>query len=232
MNHQLLFPVLAVVGALPVFLLVASLSRTDLKSARTKSLKFLQEWGGVAPKSVAEWVKTALGSSVGFALLVALAFTFNLAGDHSMRFISSTFDHFGVEYTQWSSDHEFDWKKVRNNVQRRWVELHPSEDLNNNPEDWSKWKNDRNKWQTRAARTLVYFALLLCLAGIIDLAYARFRRRGLVNLALGIVSFVVLSMIWSDRKAHYVEAVLRANDSLGAKAIELPASCPRKQSDL
>lgn len=226
MSDTLFYAALAVIGSLPVFLVVASLSRVDLANARSRTVHFLEEWGGVAPKGLADWVRLTFGSSVGFALLIVLAYSFNFAGDHSMPTISSAFKHFGVEYTEWSVDHFGDWKQFRNHVKLEWVELHPDENLENDPAAWAAWKNNRGKRQVRAFRTLVWFSFLVCLAGLIDVFRKRYWRRGLVCIVFGLLAVVTFSLIWADRKAHYVEAVVVANSSLGDKAAKLPGSFP------
>jgi hypothetical protein len=233
---MLLYVGLGLIGALPLFLLVASARCQSLGTARRGTMKFLEEWGGIAPKSLREWVRTAIGSSVSFAFLVALAFTFNLLGDAVMPAFSRPFGYFGSHHVAWSEEHRFDWETFRETMKSQWVLGHPGEDLRQ-PAAFEKFKNDRGKELVRVPRTLVIFSLLLIPAGLLDLRSKRFRRRGLALLSIGCLSFFLFSIIWTNRKAHYIREVMTANETLGHAKVALPLSWsslsrpPRRASD-
>ena len=235
MTDALLFAGLALIGAMPVFLLVASIKRCSLRQARLNTMTFLEDWGGIAPQRLANWFKLTFGSSVAFGLLIALAFAFNLVGDGTAPRISSAFGHFNVSYVEWSVSHEFDWKTLMTHLRTNWKKLHPSEDIED-PTVWAKWKNDRKKYQARGARTLVYFSILMFVAGFIDILGRRQWRRGVTVTILGALFFLMMIFVWAERKGHYVEAVLAANDSLGElmmpqppSLLELEKTLPNKQ---
>jgi hypothetical protein len=220
---MLIFLGLGLIGALPVFFLVASARCQSLRTARQSTMKFLEDWAGLAPEALKEWTRRAIGSSVGFAFLVALAFTFNYLGDHSMPAITRGFGYFGSQQVAWSEEHRPEWEKFKEDLRTRWVLTHPEEDLSQ-PAAYEKFKNDRGKESVRAPRTLVVFSLLLIPAGLLDLRSKRFRRRGLTLVVVGCLSFFLFSLVWVNRKAHYVREVIVANESLGKAKVAVPAS--------
>ena len=217
--------VLAVIGAMPLFLLVASLSRSSVADAQRLTMNFLEQWGGVAPESLKIWVRKTIGGTVGFSLLVALSFGFNFLGDTNITpSISKAFHHFGYRYTEWSDNSERDWVKFRDSTRGRWVKAHADDDLMNDPIAWEKWKNDRGKDQVRIPRTLVWFSFILIMAGFVDILLRNFRRRGALLMFLGAATFIVLMYIWADRKNHYVHEVVLASETLGKNRVEHPPS--------
>lgn len=223
MTDAMLFASLALIGAMPVFLLVASIKRCSLKQAHSNTMTFLEDWGGISPQGLTNWINLTFGSSVAFGLLIALAYVFNLVGDGTAPRISSAFSHFNVSYVEWSVSHESDWKKIMKHLRTNWKTLRPSEDIED-PAVWAKWKNDRKKYEARGARTLVYFSLLMFIAGLIDILGRRKWRRGVTVTILGALFFIMMIFVWADRKGHYVEAVLAANESLGELMMPHPPS--------
>ncbi len=216
---------LAVIGAMPVFLLVASLTRTSVTHGQQQTMKFLEHWGGIAPKSLKVWIRTAIGGSVGFSLLVALTFAFNWLGDQprTTPAISEVFGHFGNPYTEWSVTYNKDWVGFRDKIRDQWVRKYPGKDLVNDPEAWEQWKNQKGKENVRIPRTLIWFSVLL-IAGLYDLTSPTYRRRGALLIALGAVSFVVLMQIWAGKKNHYVHEVVVANRTLCDFKVSEPES--------
>lgn len=225
MPLSLLLTIMAVIGAMPIFLLVAAITRSSLKESQTKTMLFLEQWGGIAPDSVKEWIRTTIGSTVGFALLVALTATFNSLGDGPLiPYISGKLNHFGVEYTQWSEGHETEWKTFRDGVRINWVKAHPEEDLNKDAASWDKWKQGKGKDSVRVPRTLIFFSFILAIAGLVDLTDKTFRKRGALLLILGLTFSISFLYIWADRKNSYVHNVFLANESLGQYKMPLPMS--------
>ena len=220
----LLLSGLAVIGAMPVFLLVAALTRCSASQAQRRTMTFLERWGGLAPENLKAWIKQAIGSSAGFVLLVALAAVFNWLGDGAMPAISRSFGHFGTAETAWSEEHRSDWVKFREGIRNQWGREHPDEDLTSDKQAWEQWKTNRGKDWVRVPRTLVFFSLLLVIAGIVDITARKFRQRGAVLAIVGMIAFVVFSFIWADRKAHYVREVMVANNALGLVKQPVPAS--------
>lgn len=217
---------LAVIGAMPVFLLVASLTRTSVTDGQRQTMKFLEHWGGIAPKRLRAWVRTAIGGSVGFSLLVALTLAFSWLGDQprTTPAISAVFGHFGNPYTEWSVTHNQEWVDFRDAIKEAWGKQFRNENLMNNPEAWEQWKNARGKDSVRIPRTLIWFSVLLVMAGLYDLTSPIYRRRGALLIALGTVSFVMLMLIWAGKKNHYVHEVVAANTELGIYKIKEPDS--------
>ena len=215
MPISLLLTIMAVIGAMPIFLLVAAISRSSIKESQTRTMLFLEQWGGTAPDSIKEWVRTTIGSTVGFALLVAMTATFENLGDGPLiPYISGKFNHFGGEYTQWSEEQKKEWQHFRDGVRINWHKAHADEDLSND-EAWSKWKQRKGKDGVRVPRTLIFYSFVLAIAGLVDLAGKTFRKRGALLLLLGLAFSISFLYIWSDRKNNYVHNVFLANEMLG-----------------
>lgn len=223
-EQMLCYAALGLIGALPVFFLVASSRCQNLYAARQSTMEFLKDWAGIAPKALREWIRTrtAIGSSFGFAFLMALAVSFNFVGDHSMPVIARSFGYFGSPEVEWSEEHKPQWKQFKADLRDRWTIVH-REDMNN-PVVFEGFKNDHGKESVRASRTLVIFSLLLIAAGLLDLRSKRFRRRGLGLLSIGFFSFFLFSIVWVNRKEHYIYEVIIANQSLGKAKVAIPAS--------
>ena len=217
---------LAVIGAMPVFLLVASLTRTSVTNGQRQTRKFLEQWGGIAPANLKVWIRTTIGGSVGFSFLVALTVAFNWLGDgrHVTPAFSAAFGHFGNPYTEWSVTNVRDWEKFREDIKFKWVEKYPGQNLVSDEKAWNEWKNRLGKEQVRIPRTLIWFSVLLLIAGLYDITSTTYRRRGTLLLVLGAVSFVVLMQIWADKKNGYVRDVVAANRTLGDLKVPVPES--------
>jgi hypothetical protein len=225
MNMILLLSILAVIGAMPIFLLVSAITRSDLKEAQVNTMTFLERWGGIAPESVQEWIRKAMGATAGFALLVALAATFNKLGDGPIiPILSGSFGHFGAEYTQWSEAHQTEWEGFRDGVRVNWVKIYPDENLVKDPDAWDKWKRDKGKDSVRVPRTLVFFSFIILTAGLVDLTNKTFRRRGVLLVIIGALSFMSFLYIWADRKDSYIHAVFLANETLEQHKLPIPPS--------
>lgn len=214
MNETLVLSCMAVIGAMPIFLLVAALTRNTVKDAQESTMAFLERWGGIAPNSVKTWVTKTIGSTVGFALLIALTAAFNKLGDGPLvPHLSGLFQHFGNKYTQWSESHDDDWRNLRDGVRINWAKAHHGEDLTQ-PNAWEEWKNRHGKENVRIPRTLIFFSLILALAGLVDLIGKTFRQRGALLLTVGLVASISCLYIWADRKNSYVHNVALANETL------------------
>jgi len=59
---------------------------------------------------------------------------------------------------------------------------------------------------------------------VADLAARSYRPRGILVLTLGLVAFVALSFVWTNRKGHYVREVMFEHESLGDAKQQLPPS--------
>ena len=218
--------IVALIGAMPIFLLVASLMRKTVAEAQPNTMHFLERWGGIAPSGLREWLRITIGATAGFGLLMALAQGFNELGDATMPRISSVFAHFGDPFTTWSVRDREDWRGLRDGVKGRWVNLHPAEDLVNDPAAWNKWQDDRGKGMVRSIRALVFFAFMLVLAGVFDLTARPFRGRGVATIVVGLLALTALVQIWVDRKSHYIREVHLANETLRPFGVTVPSSSP------
>ncbi len=218
-SNTILFPILTVIGIMPVFFLVAAVMRRSLKRAKEITLKFLEDWANQAPVSLRGAISSILGFAGGFALLVALTFGFNRIGDATMPFISKQVGHFNNRVVAWSVEHRYDWENFRNVYRFKWEKENPEK----------KWKDhkieDLEKWQVKIARILFYYSLLLVVAGGFYIFSRRFRKRGLVLLVVGIIATSACLLCWVDRKEHYINEVLRLNQQL-----ELPVPIPESLS--
>ena len=214
-SNTILFPILTVIGIMPVFFLVAAVMRRSLKRAKEITLKFLEDWANQAPVSLQGAISSILGFAGGFALLVALTFGFNRIGDATMPFISKQVGHFNSRQVAWSIEHRDNWENIRDAYRLRWEKENPGK----------KWKDhkieDLEKWQVKIARILFYYSLLLVMAGGFDIFSRRYRKRGLVLLVVGIIATSACLLYWVDRKEHYINEVLRSNQHL-----ELPVKIP------
>ena len=213
-----LFPILAVVGAVPLFFLVASAMRMSLQQARETTLEFLNNWAKITPLATRRIISSILGYSTGFALLVALAYGLNGIADNTMPFFSRLVGHFGNRIVIWSVEHEKDWKDFRGKFAEKWE----SEKVKENPdaketanEMWEEFKTkELDKWQVRFTRTLFFFSLLLVIAGLIDALSRRYRKRGVALLIVGLVSTTLCLNYWVYRKAHYIDRIRFENRQL------------------
>lgn len=219
----ILFTILALIGAMPIILIVAAVKASTVNEARSETLTFLHDWGGIAPDGLVQWCKTTFGSSVAFFLLIALAFFFNLIGDGTAPRISAQFSHFEFSSTKWSVENAHDWSKLKTHLRENWIQKYPDQDLEN-MDNWNAWKNEHKKYQLRGVRTLIYFALLLAAAGIIDIIRRKYWRRGIIITLAGILFFISTTFIWSERTNHYIGSIISANHSLGDYKMPLPPS--------
>lgn len=210
---------------MPVFLLVAALSRLPIRAAYANTMDFLALWGGIAPRILRTWIRKTIGSTASFAILVALTVSFNALGDGpAIPYLSGLFDHFGNTYTQWSNKHEKDWSEFRDSIRKGWSKEHANEDLIADIDAWNKWKTARGKDSVRIPRTLVFYCAILAMAGLIDLTHKESRSRGALLSALGILSFISFLYIWADRKNSYIHNIILANETLGFYKTPIPES--------
>jgi len=218
-SNRILFPILTVIGIMPVFFLVAAVMRRSLKRAKEITLKFLDDWANQAPLSLRGVISSILGFAGGFALLVALTFGFNRIGDATMPFISKQVGHFNYSLVAWSVEHRSDWEDFRNSYKVEWKKENREK----------KWKDhkiaDMEKWQVKIARILFYYSLLLVVAGGFDIFSKRYRKRGLVLLVVGIIATSAFLLYWVERKEHYINDVITSN-----KQLKLPVQEPESLS--
>lgn len=216
-SSKILFPILAVIGAIPLFFLVAAISRSNLDNARAVTLKFLEDWANIAPETIRGAVSKALGFATGFALIVALAYGFDRLGNDTMLYVSKGVGHLNNQLVAWSIDRATDWKQFTDDYQSEWETEHHGE-------SWEDQKTEKmGKWQVRLGRTLFYFSILLILAGLIDIFSKKFRKRGLVLLIIGVVATTACLNYWVHRKEHYIRVVLSQNHQL-ARPVSEPQS--------
>jgi hypothetical protein len=219
-SNTILFPILTVIGIMPVFFLVAAVMRRSLKRAKEITLKFLEDWANQAPVGLRGAISSILGFAGGFALLVALTFAFNRIGDATMPFISKQVRHFNYSLVASSVEHPKDWKNFRNEYRVEWEKENPGK----------KWKDhkieDLEKWHVKIARILFYYSLLLVAAGGFDIFSRRYRKRGLVLLVVGIIATSACLLCWADRKESYIDEILTLNQKL-----EKPVPRPKSLSE-
>lgn len=204
----ILYPILAVIGAVPLFFLVAAISRSTLDRAKKVTLRFLDDWANVAPAALRGAVSSILGFATGFALLVALAYGFDRLGNDNMKYVSRGVGHLNNKLVAWSVNSEREWKKFRDAYQSEWEKEHLGE-------SWDVQKTETmGKWKVRVARTLFCFSLLLTLAGLLDLFSKKFRKRGLGLLMIGILATAACLNFWVNSRERYIREVIRQNDLL------------------
>ena len=213
MSKVVFYSIIAVIGAMPLFFLVAAAMRISVKRAKKISLQFLEDWAQVAPEAIQGAVSSILGFATGFALLVALTFGFDKVGDEIMPHISGVFGYGGSQIVAWSVNSRSDWQRMRDDYRERW-------EAQNQGRTWEEHKNELEKRQVRGARTLFFFALLLIIAGGLDIFSARLRKRGLALLLIGVVATSACLIWWVGRKEHYIGEVVRLSVRLN------PPLCP------
>ena len=209
---------------MPVFLLVASITRTSVSNAQLQTMAFLEQWGGIAPEALKKWIRTTIGCSVGYGFLVALAFSFCSLGDGKTMFvISKPFNYFGYQHTEWSAIYNSEFEDFQTGFRIRWGEKHRAENLVD-PKKWEQWKVEHGKNLARIPRTLIWFSALLLVAGLYDATSRTYWRRGILLVILGGLSFVGCVYNWADRNDHFVREVLKANLTLNESGQPIPNS--------
>ena len=215
------FAILTVLGAITIFSLIAAIQKVSLSRSQQMTIDFLRTWGGAAPEGLALWFKELCGGAVWFGLLMCLTFTLNSLGDIVAADISAAYGHFGEEHTKWSVDHEDEWDSFKSGIRQGWRNVY-DEDIVNDSDAWSQWKNERGKQSVRNARVLALYSVFLVVAGLIDLSLGAYRRRGAATLVVGLIFFTMMMALWSERKAHYIQEVELANNTLGEWRAGIP----------
>jgi hypothetical protein len=210
----LFFSTLGVIGAVPLFFLVAAIRRKPLGEARQETEVFLRDWAGIAPEALRGWITNVFGFASGFLLITLLAFGFNQLGDNTMPYVAASVGHFGNDLTRLSFEHHAEWSRFRDQFKGEWQKENPAKNFN----DYRT--SVLEKWQVRAARTLFYFAVLPLLGAFFDLGFRTYWKRGLALLILSLAASLLILSYWVGRKAHYVNELQVQNNALLHPVVE------------
>ncbi len=217
----LLYPLLAVIGALPLILLVAALAGLETRAAANRIIEALGSFGGMAPQTPEHGRRRTLGVALGLFLGAVLSVLLSYAADQLMpklRFIL----HSDNEKTVWAlNDPNGDWKAYRTRYKSSFLSHTGGTEA-----DWQTQKHSLGRGSVRVARTLFGFSLLLGLAGAVDVIRRRYRRGFPVLIAALTVSLILYST-WYDREGNYVTEMISASGRLPESLRpQLPASAP------
>ena len=131
--------------------------------------------------------------------------------------------HFNNSNSEWVlDDPNEDWTTYRAHYKTAYLSLTEGSET-----DWQAHKHTLGRGSVRAARTLFSFAVVLGLAGAIDLFKRRYRR-GVISLVLALSACLILFPVWYSREGHYAKEMASASSMLPqALRPELPASAPK-----
>ena len=220
----------ALIGVVPVLLLVAALQRLTLSEANKAAVDSLGNWAGMAPEAMHVKLRTTIGAAVVVGLLVVLAMGLHELGNASMPALSKMFKHFNEPYTAWSIKHEQEWMDFERDVGKVLLTVH-DQDAATDVDFQNKWNNGRSAIVVSVAQTLVFFSVFLAIAGMVDLAYSLHIVRGVLVLVLGLFVFVFTVHVWTEQKSVHIREVYLANKTLGENSIDPPKSYPHETVD-
>ena len=206
-NDTVFYILMALLVALPLFLLVAALLGRGLPEASTKTLQFLDDWAGIAPKAIRGYITKGLGFFGGFMFLMMLAYLLNSVALIAMPSLSSTVGHFGDPITSWQVENFPSWK----NFEGSYKVQATREDENF---DWWEKKASLDRHAVRACRIGGMAAFLLIVAGGADLVRRKYRSRGWATMVTGAVLLVMFVAMWSYKTTAYIGKLRGANQLL------------------
>ena len=117
--------------------------------------------------------------------------------------ISSWCQNFGKPRVGWSFvEHDGDWSKSK-------YTFREVNDIKGDRAKWEAAKLELGKASVRFFRTAFYFALLLLIAGAIDIVSdGNYRGRGIVFVVIGLTAVPVCIALWAARHEKYVENLM------------------------
>jgi serine/threonine protein kinase len=221
-RDALLYPLLAVIGAVPITLLVSAFGGRDLRTAAYHILRTLGSLGGIAPQSANPGRRQVLGLALYLFLGSVISFLLGHAADTVMPQLTFL-PHTDLEVTAWAlTDPNHDWKTYSMHYKTAFVAHTGATEA-----IWQAHKHSFGRGSIRAARTLFCFGALLATAGAVDLGRRRWGR-GVTSLIAGACACLILYSVWYDREGHYVREMVAASTRLPVELRPtLPESAPR-----
>lgn len=116
----------------------------------------------------------------------------------------------------WIEENNQEWRNFRDGVQEKWLKARPEFNDATGSKRGKIFRKQKEKKEVRIARTLFVFSLLVPLAGIVDIAHAKHRKRGLALVIVGSLFALALCDIWAQKKNGFIEEVIKANRTLTA----------------
>lgn len=226
LGDRLLYPLIGIVGAIPLLLLIAAIRGCRLATLRDRLRKAFSGWVGGSMGS--SWQRSArlVGLALGIVALSSLSLLLSYCADlalPTLRFIPHPVD----TAADWSMNHSEEWDVFRGRFKNELLAGSGSSER-----AWQDFKADTGRWMVRATRTLFLYAVLLGLAGLADLA-RRNPRRGGTSLLLAAVMALLLYSTWFLREGDFVKEVVLANQRLPAdQRLALPGSAPEALKSL
>lgn len=191
-----LFFLLGIIAVVPLAMLTAALLDTSYSSAVKRVRKFLETWASFAGEEA--W-KAVLAVQVGGAviLLAMLAWALNRLGDATVPQVSGAFDHFGKDRVAWSLDYESEWDDLRHDFRE-------VTGIGNDQAKYEEVKARLGSYEYSFFRTLFWLALILVTAGIVDLSRKVRRKRGTLEVCLGLLVAFASVAIWANRQDRFI----------------------------
>ena len=196
LGNLFLFVILGLVGAMPLTILVAALKNKGISSAAREINKFLTEWSGLAPE-VQPILKKVLGFSGSFVFLFALALVLAGISEGSMPYLTFI-PHLPHQATQWRISHADDWSMLVFRYKGTFA----------NEKEYEEKKGILGHPYVLGSRTAFMYALILFVAGLVDVARRQRWRRGVTSLILGAFLSMTFYSLWFKTEGNYVRWVI------------------------
>lgn len=204
----------AIIGAMAVFILVASLFRQPIREATSITMQFLKDWAVIIPENARAMAVAIVGTSISFVFLLGLTVFFNKVGEQLAAPAASVFGYFGKDKVQWAEEQNQDWRNFRDAIIKKWGETRPKLQGKSISKIKERFRETMEKDEVRIARTLFVFALLLPVAGLADIVQKTYRKRGIALAVIGLLVTLALCAIWTQTKNGYIETVISVNRTL------------------
>jgi hypothetical protein len=215
------YSILGLISLVFVTLSVAAYREISLPEALKDSRGFLDKWASLFPQNFLKKLVKIGGVSGTIVILGFLAYGFNRLGDATLPYVSRWVNHLGNKEVAWSLEHPAEWRSIKFNFRE-------IADLSNRSQ-WEKEKSKLGKHDVRASRIIIFFFLILTLAGLLDLISSRkYRRRGVVLLFFGMLGLPACLIIWTERQGQYIDNLVSKYESIylmgRGRQAPLPAS--------
>lgn len=220
-RDAILYPILGIVGVLPIACLVASCVPQPIPLAARTVFRFFETWAGWAPQEVSAVRRQIVGLPLAVLTLAVLSFVFSEIADPALphlRFIP----HYEDVRAGWAIDNpDDDWGVFRARYKLGYLRSSDRSEA-----DWQNHSYLIGRWAVRGARTLFCFAVLLGIAGVVDVTHGAFKR-GTALILVGATATIALYGLWYEREGSYVEQLVTANQQLSPTLrAPLPDSAP------
>lgn len=218
--HLEFYAVLGLILVAPVAFFVGAVNDLRIADAFRKTKGFFDQLDEVVRYKFLPNSLKVTGLTATLFLFAIFAYYTDRLGDTVMPKLSPVVGHFGEERLKWSIEQEGDWGSLKFNY-RVVTNIHGDR------KKWEDKKTELGKGDVRLFRTLVFYFVLLAIAGVVDLsASGKFRRRGVSVLLIGILGTVLCIMVWAERKDKYIENLVADHADVYTKVKKEPPHFP------